>query len=67
MEDYQHHHHGTWAVCVETFSLWASFRQHLRAPSLFWRFNPHDPAPWIDNDVPGIVAFLHAALDRNVD
>jgi hypothetical protein len=65
MEDYQHHHHGTWAVCVETFSLWASFRQHLRAPSLFWRFNPRDPGPWIDNDVPGIVAFLHAALDRN--
>jgi hypothetical protein len=64
MEDYQHHHHGTWAVCVETFSWWASFRQHLRAPSLFWRFNPRDPQPWIDNDVPGILSFLHAALDR---
>jgi hypothetical protein len=63
MEDYQHHHHGTWAVCVETFPWWASFRQHLRAPSLFWRFNPRDPARWIDNDVPGIAAFLHAALD----
>ena len=64
LEDYAHHHHGTWAVCVETFSLLATYRQHLRAPSLFWRFNPHDPAPWIDNDVPGITAFLHAALDR---
>jgi predicted deacylase len=65
MEDYQHHHHGIWAVCVETFSLWATFRQHLRAPTLFWRFNPREPGPWIDNDVPGITAFLHAALDRD--
>jgi hypothetical protein len=63
MEDFQHHHLGTWAVCVETFPWWASFRQHLRAPTLFWRFNPRDPAPWIENDVPGVVAFLHAALD----
>ncbi len=63
MEDYQHHHHGTWAVCLETFPWWASFRQHLRAPTLFWRFNPHDPAPWLNNDVPGITTYLHAALD----
>ena len=64
MEDFQHHRHRIWAVCVETFPLLASFRQHLRAPSLFWRMNPRDPAPWVDNDVPGIVAFLQAALDR---
>ena len=63
MEDFQHHHHGIWAVCVETFSWRSSLRQHLRAPSLFWRFNPRDPRPWVDNDVPGIAAFLHAALD----
>jgi hypothetical protein len=63
LEDFQHHHHGIWAVCVETFSIWASLRQHLRAPSLFWRMNPRDPAPWVDNDVPGIVAFLQAAVE----
>jgi hypothetical protein len=62
-EDHQHHHHRCWAVCVECFSLTASFAQHLRAPSLFWRFNPHDPRPWIANDVPGIAAFLLAALE----
>jgi hypothetical protein len=65
LEDYLHHHQGTWSVCVETFSWWASLRQHLRAPSLFWRFNPRDPEPWVDNDVAGIAAFLHAALDRD--
>lgn len=63
LEDYQHHHLGIWAMCVEVFPWWASLRQHLRAPSLFWRFNPRDPAPWAENDVGGIAAFLHAALD----
>ncbi len=63
-EDHQHHAHGCWAVCLETFPVLASYRQHLRAPSVFWRFNPHDPRPWIANDVPAIVAFLHAALDQ---
>jgi hypothetical protein len=62
LEDFHHHRHQTWAVCVETFSLLASFRQHLRAPSLFWRMNPRDPAPWVDNDLPGVAAFLLAAL-----
>ena len=63
-EDHQHHALGTWAVCVETFPVLASYGQHLRAPSLFWRFNPRDPQPWIDNDVPGLLAFFLAALDR---
>jgi hypothetical protein len=63
MEDHLHHDLGTWAVCLETFPLWASYQQHLRAPSLFWRFNPRDPAPWVDNDVPGLAGFFHAALD----
>jgi hypothetical protein len=63
MEDFQHHHHSVWAVCLETFPLLASFRQHLRAPSLFWRMNPRDPSLWVDNDVPGIFAFLQAALE----
>ncbi len=62
-EDHQHHVHDTWAACVEVFPVLASYRQHLRAPATFWRFNPHDPAPWIDNDLPGVVALLSAALD----
>jgi hypothetical protein len=62
LEDYLHHDLGTWAACLETFPLAQSFRQHLRAPSLFWRFNPHDPRPFVDNDVPGIAAFFIAAL-----
>lgn len=62
-EDHQHHVHDTWAVCVECFSLGASLRQYLRPPKTFWRFNPHDPRPWIDNDLPGIVAWLRAALE----
>ena len=52
-EDHQHHALDTWAVCVECFPVLASFRQHLRAPSLFWRFNPREPQRWIDNDLPG--------------
>jgi hypothetical protein len=64
LEDFQHHLLGTWAVCVETFPIFRSFAQHPRAPSLFWRFNPRDPRRWVDNDIPGIAAFFHAALDR---
>jgi predicted deacylase len=63
LEDHQHHAHHCWAVCVEIMTLRASFAQHLRAPRLFWRFNPRDPRPWIENDLPGVVAFFHAALD----
>lgn len=58
LEDHLHHVYGAWAVCLESFSPWASLRQHLRAPSRFWRFNPLDPAPWIANDVPGVAAFF---------
>jgi hypothetical protein len=63
-EDHQHHALHTWAACIETFPVSASYRQHLRAPSLFWRFNPRDPRPWVENDVPGVIAFLCAALDQ---
>jgi hypothetical protein len=63
-EDHQHHVHDTWAVCVEVFSIAASLRQHLFAPSTFWRFNPRDPSRWIANDVPGVLAFLNAAIER---
>lgn len=62
-EDHQHHCHRTWSICLETFTLKASFRQHLRAPSQFWRFNPRLAEPWIQNDVAGLVAFFLAALD----
>ncbi len=62
-EDHQHHALDTWAVCVECFPVLATFRQHLRAPSLFWRFNPHEPQPWVDNDLPGLLAYFEAALD----
>lgn len=62
-EDHQHHVHRTWAVCVENFPWVASMRQHLRAPSTFWRFNPRDPRPWIENDLPGLQAYFDAALD----
>ncbi len=61
-EDHQHHVHRTWAVCVENFPWLASMRQHWRAPSTFWRFNPRRPEPWIDNDVPGLQAYFDAAL-----
>lgn len=61
-EDHQHHVHGTWAVCVETFTILASYCQHWRAPSVFWRFNPRDPAPWVENDVSGLCAYFQAAL-----
>lgn len=63
-EDHQHHVHRTWALCVETFPVLASYAQHMRAPSVFWRFNPRDPRPWIDNDVPGLLAYFDAALRR---
>ncbi|MBC8070916.1 MAG: hypothetical protein IAG13_21490, partial [Deltaproteobacteria bacterium] len=62
-EDHLHHGHDCWAICVETFAFTASLGQHLRAPSRFWRFNPHEPAPWVDNDVPGLLAYFAAALE----
>lgn len=61
-EDHQHHAYRTWAICVECFPLGASLRQHLRAPTLFWRFNPREPRRWLENDIPGMVAYFHAAL-----
>lgn len=61
-EDHQHHVHDAWAVCIEVFPILASYRQHWRPPCTFWRFNPREPRGWIDNDVPGVVAWLDAAL-----
>jgi hypothetical protein len=64
-EDHQHHTYGTWAVCAESFPIRDSFAQHLFAPSAFWRFNPRDPRPWVENDVPGIIGFMLAALTKD--
>jgi predicted deacylase len=62
LEDHAHHGHRAWASCVEVFPILHSLRQHLRAPSLFWRFNPRRPEDYVANDVPGIAAFFSAAL-----
>ena len=61
-EDHQHHNLDCWAVCVETFPILASLRQRMLGATTFWRFNPREPGPWIDNDVPGLVAYFDAAL-----
>jgi murein tripeptide amidase MpaA len=62
LEDHQHHAHGTWAVCVEAFPLARSFAQHLRTPSIFWRMNPRDPSPVVDDVLGGLFAYFDAAL-----
>jgi hypothetical protein len=62
-EDHQHHAHDTWAVCIEVFPVLASYRQHWRPPCTYWRFNPREPRRWIDNDLPGVVAWLRTALE----
>ncbi len=65
LEDYQHHHFGTWSITLESFPIGKSVAQHLRAPCLFWRFNPRDPSYWVENDLPGVLAFFDAALQEN--
>jgi predicted deacylase len=62
LEDHAHHAHGAWSACVEIFPVLHSMRQHPRAPNAFWRFNPRRPAIYVENDLPGVVAFLLAAL-----
>jgi predicted deacylase len=63
LEDRLHHDFGCWAITLECFAIWQSIAQHLSAPSLFWRFNPREPALVEQNDVPAVLAFLDAALD----
>ena len=65
LEDFQHATYGTWAICVEHWPLSAKVGRFGRARELFWRFNPPEPSEWLANDLPGIVAFLHAGLDRD--
>ncbi len=62
LEDYQHHVLGCWAACIECFTVGESLAQHLRAPSPFWRFNPHNPEPIVQRDAAGTRAWLTAAL-----
>jgi hypothetical protein len=62
-EDYQHHVLRCWAACVESFTLSASARQRRATPTVFWRFNPIDPAPWVAQDVRGVAALLRTGLD----
>jgi len=64
LEDHAHHVYGTWSSCVESFPVFHSIRQHLHAPSLFWRFNPQAPEQYVKNDVPGLVSFFLTALHQ---
>jgi hypothetical protein len=61
-EDFQHELHHTWAVCVEHYPLWVQPWRFRPGNPLFWKFNPRRPAPWVANDIPGIVSFFKAAL-----
>ena len=62
LEDHAHHVHGAWSLTVEVFPLWRAFAQHLRAPSLFARFNPKAPADVVNDAVGGCFSYLEAAL-----
>ncbi len=61
-EDYQHHQHGCWSVCVEHWPWWA--RAGRRFETIFDRFNPLSPEVWVSNDVPGILSYLEATLEH---
>ena len=62
-EDFQHHQHDAWAVCIEHYPLWFQPWRFRPGNSLFWRFNPSSPSAWVANDIPGIVGFFSAALE----
>ncbi|MEO0606384.1 MAG: M14 family metallopeptidase, partial [Myxococcota bacterium] len=63
LEDWLHHVLGCWAVCIESFRVDESLRQHWRAPTTFWRFNPHDPDTVVARDAPAVRAMLSAMAD----
>ncbi|HEY4222801.1 MAG TPA: M14 family metallopeptidase, partial [Myxococcota bacterium] len=63
LEDRLHHDLGCWAMTIECFSIRESIAQHMRAPSLFWRFNPRAPDAIVHDDVAGVLAFCSRALD----
>ena len=64
LEDWLHHVVRCWSVCVECFPVWASLRQHVRSPSMFWRFNPRQPERWARRDAAGVHALLQAGLSE---
>jgi predicted deacylase len=64
LEDHAHHHHHTWAACVEVYPLWVDLWARARAKSIFWRFNPRRPEVWAANDVPALAAYFLSALQR---
>ncbi len=61
LEDWQHHALQCWSVCVESFTLGESLRQHVRAPTPFWRFNPREPLSVAERDAFGVRAALLTA------
>ena len=60
LEDWLHHALACWAVCIECFGIEESLRQHWRAPTSFWRFNPRAPGPIVERDAAGVRAMLVA-------
>ncbi|MEN0066092.1 MAG: M14 family metallopeptidase [Myxococcota bacterium] len=60
LEDWLHHVLGCWAVCVECFRVDETLRQHWRAPTSFWRFNPREPDSIVARDAAGVRAMLEA-------
>jgi predicted deacylase len=63
LEDHAHHRHDAWALISEVHPVVRSFVEQPRAPTLFARFNPKDPAPTVDDAVGGALSYLRAALD----
>jgi murein tripeptide amidase MpaA len=60
LDDWLHHEAGAWALTVEIFPIWRSVQQHLRSPSLFWRFNPRAPDRYVDDAAAGALRTLAA-------
>ncbi|MEE2789495.1 MAG: M14 family metallopeptidase [Myxococcota bacterium] len=62
-EDWQHHQLDMWSICVEHYPIWTEWTRFVGGRSLFRRFNPPDRRRWIENDLPGVVAYFMTALD----
>ncbi|MEE2758141.1 MAG: M14 family metallopeptidase [Myxococcota bacterium] len=61
-EDFQHHCHNTWALCVEHYPVWVNPWRFWPTTPLFWRFNPRRPGPYVDSDIGGILSYFECAL-----
>ncbi|RMG93491.1 MAG: hypothetical protein D6705_18580 [Deltaproteobacteria bacterium] len=62
-EDFLHHDLGCFAVCVESYPVWASLRAVPWPTTPGQRFLPADPTPWIENDCPALLALFRAGLE----